>query len=163
MVQGFDALYGVSHQFSLVTSTVSARAGATGTLLAVTPRANSDAAAIAGRIDCRIPIASSLQSSGSLARKELAYRDRQLRVAAPCLREEIDGDSDDDDEAERRLLDRRRHIEHDETALHDLHDERSDKRLADRPAAAEEARAADHDGGDRDKLEADSGDRLRRA
>ena len=55
MVQGFDALYGVSHQLSLVTSTVSARTDATGTLLAVTPRAKSDAAAIAGRIDCRFP------------------------------------------------------------------------------------------------------------
>ena len=46
--------------------------------------------------------------------------------------EEIDGNSNDDDEAKRRLLDRRGHVEHDEAALHDLHDERADQRFADR-------------------------------
>src|ERR1700722_14554736 len=121
MVQGFEALYGVNHQLSLVTSTVSASAGASDTLLAATPKAKRDATTIAGRIDCRIPIVFSLQQSGSLARKELAYRDRELRVVSPCLNEKVDGDGDDDDETERCLLNRRRNVEHDETALYDLH------------------------------------------
>ena len=164
MVHGFDALYGVSHQLSLVTSTVSARAGATDD--ARRPRRRGQRAtpprlrvvSIAG-----FPWPPPFSFRAHWPEKNSRIGDGQLRVAAPCLNEQVDADGDDDDEAERRLLYRRGHVEHDETALDDLHDERADERLADRAAAAEQAGAADHDGGDRDELEAHSRDRLRRA
>ena len=61
---------------------------------------------------------------------------------------EVDANRDDDDEAERRLLNRRGHVEHHEAALNDLHDQGADEGGADAAAAAEQTGPAHYHGGD---------------
>src|SRR5438132_13311057 len=86
---------------------------------------------------------------------------RQLARAAALAEHAVEPDRDYDDDADRHLLDRLRHVEHDKAVEQDAHDEGADDGVADLAAAAEQRGAADHRRGDRLELEALARDRLR--
>src|SRR5215475_12230265 len=56
----------------------------------------------------------------------------------------VEPDRRDDDDADRHLLDRLRHVEHDQPVEQHAHDQRADDGVADAAAAAEQRGAADH-------------------